>query len=273
MRKQWLNIVIYLTNRVYRGKQSVITKTGAAAIAEVFSLILFEIALAIISLPLYVGVKSDTMSAFLAEKGVYEKINFDYAIRRVLTLTGLGIFFFIWALKLGIILAVPVIYGPLQLYHVSELQPVDIVDKALIETETAIQTAGIQESMQRSVLKEVRKTKEGNYIFSGTGKSLATVVLLLSDQQTAIYYGDIDKNGNWQIEHLQKDFALREGNHSVLVFSWDKKNATRSEISDVQFFKVRTNWYDSVVRNVDVLANWSVVIVVMTGMFLTILTI
>ena len=177
MRKQWLNIVIYLTNRVYRGKQSVITKTGAAAIAEVFSLILFEIALAIISLPLYVGVKSDTMSAFLAEKGVYEKINFDYAIRRVLTLTGLGIFFFIWALKLGIILAVPVIYGPLQLYHVSELQPVDIVDKALIETETAIQTAGIQESMQRSVLKEVRKTKEGNYIFSGTGKSLATVVL------------------------------------------------------------------------------------------------
>jgi len=273
MKNQWLNLVLLLTNRIYERKQLIIGQTGLGAVYNIFILIVLEIVLGIISLPLYLGTKSAGVTAFFAEKGTYEKVTFDYNLRRILTLTGVGIIAAIWAVKLALILALPKAYGPLQLYAVTNFRPADILSQELVAAETGLQTARVLGTMPRPELLGVNKAKGGNYDFYGKGQPNTTVVLLLSDQQTAIYTADADKNGDWTITQSQANFKLNEGNHSVLVFSYDKKLGVRSETAPEQFFKVTTTWMDTLVKNVDVLANWSVVIILILGVFITFLTI
>jgi len=272
MKSHWLNIVLNLSNQVYKRKQLLIVQTGVQAASNVFILILLELYLAVLSVPLYITMQPAFATAYMEERGALGKTAYDYNLRRILTLSGLSIFFFIWAMKLVLILAVPYIYGPLQLYTVSEPRKADIVSSALISTQSAIQTARIDKTMPRSVLKEVRKEQNGNYLFSGVGLPNATAVVFLSDIQTAVYYDVISRDGTWTVEHSEKDFKLSAGNHSVLVFNYDRSTQTRSDISDQQYFKVRLNFWDWLIKNVDTLANWSVVVIIAMGMFLTVLT-
>lgn len=273
MKNQWLNFVLLLTNRIYDRKQSIIGQAGLGAVYNIFTLISLEIILGIISLPLYLGTKPAGVTAFFKEKGTYEKVIFDYNLRRILTLTGVGIISLIWAIKLSLILVVPRAYGPLELYSVTNLRPADIFSKDLVAAETGLQTARVILSIPKPELTEVRKLKGNDYIFSGKGQPHSTVVLLLSDLQTAIYTTDTDKNGDWQITQFEKNFRLNEGNHSIVVFTYDKKLAVRSETAPEQYFKVTTTWMDNLVKNVDVLANWSVVLILLVGVFVTFLTI
>lgn len=273
MRAEWLNLILSLTNRIYTQKQELAGSTGVRGARGVFVLIFLEIFLAFISIPLYLGLKPASVAAYFKEKGAYEKINFDYNLRRVLTLTGVGIFLLIWMVKLILIISLPRAYGPLPLYRVGPLEPVDmLLNKELASASTAFQTARLVNTMPRPELKDVRKVRGGNFVFSGSGQPGLEAVLLLSEKNTVIYSGVIDKDGRWQIEHLQSSLKLSEGNHSILVFSFDSKTGTRSEVTDEQFFKVTTTWTDSFVKNVDVLANWSVALIIIMGVLLTFLT-
>lgn len=271
MRTKWLNLILSLTNQIYMRKKQLLKQTGFMAVMHVFALIILEIILAIISFPLYVGVRPETTTAYLEDKGAYGKIIFDYNLRRILTLTGLGIVLTILALKLILIIAVPPIYGPLHIYEVSNLQPLDITNRELIINEISIHTSKISKSIPRPVLKSVDKLSNGNIVFYGTSQPLNDVVLLLSDRHASIFYGLADINGNWQIDNSQQSFKLAEGNHSILVYSYDKNSGLRSETSDERFIKITSKWTDSLVRNVDVIMNWLIVIIVLTGAFLTFL--
>ncbi|EKD43771.1 MAG: hypothetical protein ACD_72C00123G0004 [uncultured bacterium] len=272
MKNKWLNLVLLLTNQIYQKKQLVIGQTGLGAVGNIFTLILLETVLAIISLPLYISLRTGSVTAFFAEKGSYAKVNFDYNLRRVITLTGVIIIALIWATKLALIVALPKVYGPLPLYAVTDFRPADILSKDLVATETGIQTARIMKSMFKPQITGVNKLKGGNYTFLGIGQPNSTVILLLTDKQTAIYSGQTDKNGQWQIDYLASKFKLSAGNHSVIVFGYDAKLGVRSETGLEQFFKVQTSWLESFTSNVDVLANWSVVIIILLGVFLTFLT-
>lgn len=273
MKTQWLNLILSLTNQIYTKKKQLLKQTGFMAVVNVFALILSEIILAIVSVPLYVGLKPETTTAYLEDKGAYGKITFDYNLRRILTLTGLGIVLTILALKLILIIAVPPIYGPLPIYEVSELQPLDIANRELIINEISIHTSKISKSIPRPVLKSVDKLSNGSLVFHGTAQPLNDVVLLLSDRHASVYYGLADIDGNWQIDHSQQSFKLADGNHSILVYSYDKKAGLRSETSDENFVKITSKWTDSLVRNVDVLMNWIIVLIVLLGAFLTFLTV
>lgn len=272
MKNRWLNLVLLLTNRIYSKKQLIIGQTGLGAVYNIFQLIALEIILAIISFPLYLSMRSASVTAFLAEKGSYAKVNFDYNLRRILTITGVGIVALIWVAKLLLIILVPKIYGPLPLYIVTDFRPADILSKDLVAAETGIQTARIMKSMPKPEVTGVNKLKGGDYTFVGSGQPNSTVILLLTDKQTAIYSGPTDKNGKWQIDYLASKFKLGAGNHSVVVFGYDSKLGVRSETGLEQFFKVQTSFMDSLVANVDVLANWSVVLIIILGVFLTFLT-
>lgn len=240
---------------------------------HVFVLISLEIILAFISTPLYLGIKSASVSAYFREKGGYEKINFDYNIRRVLTLTGVGIFLLIWLFKLAIIIFVPQAYGPLPLYRVGNLEPIDmVVSGDLAATSVAFQTAKTLSSLPSPQLKEIRKVAGGTYVFIGNSQPSMEVVLLLSEKNTIVYSGAADKNGRWEIKHSQKDIRLSEGNHSVLVYNFDAKSGVRSVAAGEKFFKITNTWIDSLVKDVDVSANWSVVLIVIVGILLTFLT-
>lgn len=273
MKKKWLNLVLILTNRIYEKKRIIANQLGFSAIFTILSLIALEIVLGFISLPLYLGLKSEGVTAFMSEKGTYEEVPFDYNLRRILTLTGVGLFGLIWAIKLIIIITLPSIYGPLPLYSVSNFSQIDALDKDLIINDIVIQTARVIETMPRPELTAVNKLKNGNYDFIGKGEPNTSIVLLLSDQQTAIYTTDVDANGGWKINHLNDNFRLSEGNHSILIFSYNKKLSTRSQIAPEQFFKVTTTIWDSIINNTDTLANWSVVIILVIGVFITFLTI
>lgn len=271
MRTRWLNLVLLLTNRIYSRKQLIVGQNGLAAAANIFTLIILEIALGAVSLPLYIALSSDTVTAHLTSKGAYAKVVFDYNLRRILTLTGVGAVFVIWGVKLILILTVPAVYGPLQLYSVTDLRPADVLNIDLA-AETGIQTARVVSTLPRPEFLQVKKVSGGDYVFSGAGQPDSTVVLLLSDGQTAIYSVTVGTNGKWEISHLRSNFKLTEGNHSILVFSYDKALGIRSETAPQQYFKVTSSWLDVLSKNIDTLANWSVAIIILLGIFLTFLT-
>ncbi|OGL95343.1 hypothetical protein A2348_01420 [Candidatus Uhrbacteria bacterium RIFOXYB12_FULL_58_10] len=274
MRYAWLNLVLRLSNRIYQRKQRVVSQEGLAAVGNVFVLICLELILAFFSLPLYLNLKPQKITAYFEERGSYSKIIFDYNLRRILTLTGVGIFLAIWLVKLLLILLAPTVLGTPQLYRVSELRPPDLltVDMETVAAESDIQASRISSDLIVPELTQVRKSGGKDFVFYGTGAPNSTVVLLLSDLQTAVYTGEADQNGNWKIEHLNENFKLNEGNHSILTFTLDQEEKTRSDFSSEQYFKVRTTFLDMVIRNVDVLANWSVIILLSVGVFLTFLT-
>lgn len=273
MKNKWLNLVLFLTNRIYNRKQLIIGEVGLKAVADVLALIALEIALSLVSLPLYLTLSPQKVVAYFKDKGSYAKVNFDYSLRRILTVSGVSIMAFIWLLKLLFILVFPVAYSPLQLYSVSNLRPIDILSQNLIKTETGIQTARIVNSMPKPELSNVRKMKGGDYMFIGKGLPNSSVVLLLSDISTVVYTADVDRNGDWQIRHQQKNLKLNDGNHSIIVFGYDHGLGVRSEAAPEQFFKVASSWPDVLIKNFDLVVNWSVVIIVLIGVFLVFLMI
>lgn len=262
-----------LTNRIYQKKQLIIVQTGLGAVGNIFFLITLELVLAIVSLPLYISLRAASVTAFFVEKGSYAKVNFDYNLRRVLTLTGVIIIALIWSAKLSLIVFLPRVYGPLPLYAVTDFRPADILSNDLVAAETGIQTARVEKTLLKPEVTGVNKLTGGEYTFSGTGQPNSTVVLLLTDKQTAIYSTEVNKEGQWEINYSPSKFKLSPGNHSVIVFGFDQKLGVRSETGLEQFFKVQSSWADNLVNNVDVLANWSVVVIILLGVFLTFLTI
>lgn len=271
MKQQWLNLVLSLTNRIYIKKQAVLRKTGLGVAGDILSLVILEIALGVVSLPLYLGLRPVSVTAFLEEKGGYGKITSDYNLRRVLTLTGITVIFIIWLIKL-LIITLPPAFGPLQLYSVSDLEPANVLEENLALAEAKIQTAPVLETMARPRLTEVKKTGV-SYVFSGTGQPSTLAVMFLSDRQTAVFTASIDERGYWEIKHSQDNFKLSEGNHSVSVFSYDESSDRRSPVSVKQYFKVKTSLLDRLVRNIDIFINLSIVIVIALGVVLTVLTI
>ena len=273
MKNKWLNLILSLTNQIYSRKKLVMENIGLKALGNIIVLVILEVLLGVISLPLYLALNPQKVTAYFSEKGSYAKVNFDYSLRRILTVTGVAIIALIWAIKLLLILLFPVAYGPLQLYSVSNLAPVDIMNESLAAAETGIQTARNIGTMPKPSLSEVRKMKGANYSFFGQGQPNTTVVLLLSDISSAVYTAEVDKSGHWQVDHQQNNFKLSEGNHSVVIFGYDPKLGVRSETAPEQFFKVTSSWADYLIKNVDFLANWSVVIIILVGVFLIFLTI
>ena len=70
MKNKWLNLVLLLTNKIYTKKQLIIGQAGLGAVYNIFVLILLEIFLGIISLPLYLGLKSAAVVAFLKKRAL-----------------------------------------------------------------------------------------------------------------------------------------------------------------------------------------------------------
>ena len=272
MRQQWLNILLNLSHAIYRRKQDILVRHGFRAVVEVFTLILVELALAIVSLPLYLGLKPATAAAYLRSRGEYGEVTGDYKLRKIITLTGIGIVLLIWVIKLCVIVFVPRIYGPLPLYSVSGSSPVGTESAVSVIPDRSMQQAKVDLSMPLPIITHIAQMGGRDFRFSGTAQPLSTVVLLLADQQVVTYYGETDSKGEWTIDHLQAKFNLRDGNHAVSVFSYNPKTLQRSHFSDQQFFKVTSTWGDILTRNIDTLANWGIVLVIGFGILLTILT-
>lgn len=275
MKSAWLNLVLRLSNRIYQKKQLLVGQEGIQVVGNIVSLIVLEIVLALVSFPLYLSVGSKNVIAFFEERGEYAKVAFDYKLRRILTVTGVMIIAFIWFLKAVFIVLVPSIFGPLPLYFVSNVGAPDLSTEQVqnVLSEAGIQNAQVVPGMVKPVIQSVQKNSGKNFTFAGTAEPNSTIVLFLADQQTAIYTGEVDQNGNWKIDHAQNQFVLQEGNHSISSFSYTKRTGTRSPFSDTQYFKIKTTLADLFARNIDILANWSVVILIAVGAFLVFLTI
>lgn len=273
MKERWLKFILNLTNQIFQKKKEIINKEGTGVISGVISLFFYELFLAIISFPLYLGVKPKKVVAFFKEKGSYENVSYDYSLRRILTLTSASLIFFIWMIKLLIILFTPNVVGPLNLYAISNLEPADILETDMIIAETQIQTATVVDVMNKPKLTKVDKTRKGGYVFSGIGQPLTTIVLFLLDKQTAIYTGEIDKNGEWMLEYTREDFDLSEGNHAVVAFCYDEESSSRSQLSEQQYFKVTNTLLDRIFQNIDIFLNFTLIIIIALGILLIVLTI
>ena len=265
-------MVLFLTNLIYQRKELILAGTGVMTIVNILYLIILEMVLAIVSLPLYLTIKSETVAAFFSSKNAYGAINFDYRLRRILTLTGVSFVAIVWLVKLGITLFLPSLVGPLPLYSVRNYSPTSTLPATVISEEVGFETAVVDEALVRPALTEVRKAGGGDYIFRGSGQPNSTVVLLLSNDLSTVYLGDVDASGSWEIRHLNSNFALSQGNHSVIVFQYDKVAGTRSAAGQSWYFKVSLSFVDYVLQNLDAILNYAVIAVIIFGVFLTVLT-
>lgn len=261
-----------LTNRIYTKKQFVLTRVGWRVGQEVVSLVLLEIILAIVSLPLYIGVRPVSLSAYFKDTEKFAPITANYNLRRILTLTGVGVILIIWGIKLLLIIALPRAYGPLQLYDIVNLRQTDVLQSELVATEIGLQTAKILPKMSVPTLTKAVKGSGGDYTFFGLAAPQYTVAMLLSGAQTAVYSAVPNEDGSWVIKHQQSNFHLADGNHSIIIFSYDPKTGARSPAAPEQFLKVTATIWDSIVKGVDSIANWSLVIILLMGVLLTVLT-
>lgn len=273
MRNYWLNLVLSLTNRIYQLKQSILELSGFKIVGRIIRLIFYEFILAIISFPLYLVTKSDKVTAFFAEKGSYSKVSFDYNLRRILTFSSVGLLIVVWLLKLAVASLVPLVYGPIQLYEVSNFYPENVTDTNLISSEIEMETAEISNTIVRPEILEVRKINNGDYFISGKGQPNTAVVLLLSAKQTVTHLTEVGLDGRWSIKHKQEYFHLNEGNHAMVAFSYDGFNKIRGQASPTQYFKVTESWFEKFIENIDSFANWSIAVVILFGAFLILLTI
>jgi len=271
MKTAWLKLILDLTNRIYRSKQTLIEQEGFGMIKSVLLLFFLELALSLISLPLYLGLRTEKVIAFFREKGSYDSVVSDYRLRRILTLTGVAIIFFVWFLKILIILLTPKIVGPLSLYKVINFAPTELTEESLNTVELEIETAPYLDTIKMPQLSGVEKLSGGRYAFFGKGHPLSTIVLFLRDQQTAIYTEEVDASGNWRIIYTKKDFRLSEGNHAVAAYCYKEDLGGRSRLSTQQYFKVTQSWLDRLVENSDNIINILLILIILSGVFIMIL--
>jgi len=275
MRSSWLNLILRLSNAIFQRKQQLLGEQGLRVVVSILILFFLEGILVVVSFPLYISVGPEKVTAFFVEKGAYARVAFDYRLRRILTLTGVTILLLILTVKFMTILIVPAVLGPLQIYSISPIRLPSMTQLSEEELllETGIQTADLVQSLTAPVITQVERTKNHRFIFSGTGEPHASLVLFVTDKQTAIYTGEIDARGNWQIVQEDTSFQLQEGNHEIRSFSFDSSSGTRSDFSSDQYFKVETTLADALIRRIDTIANGAIIFVIFFGALLILVTI
>lgn len=273
MNLKWLNLVLSITNRIYEKKQQVLKGADFKVVGTVLKLVFLELWLAIVSLPLYFGTKTSGIVAFFKEKGSYDKVAADYKVRRVLTVSSVGVILIIWMIKFLFIVSTPAIYGPMQLYSVSELAPLTVDNYQLMMQDTGMQTAKVSGDLLAPKITNVERSSGDRYVISGEGKPGETVALFMVDQRTLLYSDIVKPDGSWMLEHMQKDFRLKDGIHPIFACHYNKTLGVRSVFSPENYFRIKTSFLERMSNNVDSIANWSVGILIALGVFLTFLTI
>lgn len=273
MKEGWLNLILRLTNLIYRKRESELGRQGIKSVINIFNLVWLEIILMIISLPLYLTISSVKATAYLVEKGGYAKIAVDYNLRRILTLTGVGVIFIIWVIKFSFLMLTPQLYGPMRLYSITESGPLVLNDKISIIQDTNMQTAKVDNSFVLPVISSLEEAIGGRYRFSGTGKPGNQIVLFLTGYQNIMYVDNIGADGKWVVEHSQSDLKLSNGIHSVFAFHYNKDRGVRSQTTAENYFRISSSFLDQLSQNIDNLANGSVILIIILGILLTLLTI
>jgi|GEM_PF-1203366 len=273
MRTWWLNVVLRLTNLVYARKQRVVIRSGTRAAFDVLALVLLEATLAVFSIPLYVGMRPATATAFFTERGAFGEIEADYRVRRVLTLTGVSVALLVWVAKLAAIIVIPAWLGPLQLYTVSPLAPADLQTQRTLAAAADAETARVDRSLVVPSVTAVARGRGDSYTFHGTGTPNATVVLLVASPQTFMLTDTVAADGTWEMTHAQRDVRLEPGNHELAAYHYDAGTRTRSALSSPQYVKIVRGFADALLERADAITNWTVVTIILLGVFFTILTV
>ncbi len=272
MKEKWLNLIVRVTNHIYTAKKEITTRYGLKSVLGVLKLVLLEVILALLSLPLYLTTRAEKSTAYLETKGEYGAIATDYKLRKILTLTGVGVIFVIWTVKLLLIVLTPAVYGPLELYKVSDLRPLTIEERDIFVHEAGVQTAKLSTALEVPKILDIKKERGLKYSFRGEGIPGAQVVLFVTDQQSVMYSGKVDENGFWEIEHSQDNFKINQGVHSMFALHYDESTEMRSSASNEQYFRVDKSFFEDFTNNLDSFANWVLAILIVMGIFLTALT-
>ncbi len=273
MKERWLTLVLRLTNLIYQRKQSEVGKQGVASVGNITVLMFWEVVLLLVSLPLYLTTSTTKVVGFLESKGGYAKIAVDYRLRRVLTLTGVGVVFLIWVIKFSFLMLTPQLYGPMHLYSVTESGPRILNDQTIVIQDTNMQTAKVNNLLVMPAISGLEKVSGNRYRFFGTGKAGLEVVLFLTGNQNVMYVEKVGTDGKWTIEHSQNDLKLSNGIHSVFAFHYEKDQGVRSKTTAENYFRISSSFGEQLSANMDNLANWLVVLLIILGILLTLLTV
>lgn len=83
MRSFWLNVILRLSNRIYRKERLLGMREGISVIMNRVSLFFLKAAFALVTLPLHFIVIPQKVTVFLEKEHAYANVIWNYKVRRL----------------------------------------------------------------------------------------------------------------------------------------------------------------------------------------------
>ena len=272
MKGSWLQLILYISHSIFLKKAAILKTAGVKVVRPIIQLVLLEIALAVVSVPIYLRVRSHVVHSYFSKVGAQESDFHDYTLRRVLTLSGLGLVALLWLIKLIFVIIAPTVFNAGEPFTVSNIRMEHVAPAIKENVSFALESAKRDESLTVPLVQSVRTTGRGRYLFSGVGTPGLTVVAYISGTESIVYSSVIKSDGTWSIEHDGGGFLLKKGTYSIVVSAYDESTSEKSYASVPYYFKVTPSWLDLFLSSVDTYANWVAACVVVVGIVVVIIT-
>ena len=250
MRKKWTNLILSLTSFLYKRKQALLTSHSFTSIFNLIIIIFGEMALAIISLPLY-----------LTSKEVASGDQRAYKIRRIVSLSSLIVILTVWIFKLIFVVGLPMFSETKQAFFISEGQKIEQTEQqSFLHNIFKLEKGNV---LTPPEITNIHITANGDLFAKGTSETISNIILIISrsnlkNEMKILYSGEVNNTGEWRVEIKNNKWKKSPGLYSAQVMTYDEK-AGSSNFSPAVVFEIEQNLQDRVISKIDIFLNYFII--------------
>ena len=259
MHQQYTTLILHLSSYVERKKQSLLTRHSWKSFFDVVSLVFAELLLAIVSLPLHLSTKEETRRTGSAKK---------YSVRRVLTRGIVGIVIVLWALKIGLIF-----FRERTDRHIVNVQKTERGQKFSMPRIVAAMT---DPNLQAPKITGISGSEQLGLVVHGTATAKSAIALYTTrtagdDASVKMYLAKTEYDGTFLVHEDKERFRLRSGEYAMQAFAYDDARDVKSAGSNIVTAVAVPSRFESVTAYLDTAVNIIVSILLVVGIFTTLL--
>lgn len=268
---RWVNVILRITSRLQRDKQKLLIAHETETVKLIFSIIMYELVLLIISIPLYLVHTAKSVPGLNTEQ---------YKVRRILSLTVLSAITILWVAKLGLVGLKMGFWNNTSELSIERIQDAPVssdMEKHILEA----QKANLNSNLEPPSITSVLLRANGQIQVDGKGSAGKTVVLYIarrdepgdtSDATIAVAVRS-DQDGTFRGIPDSAKFLLQEGEYRVSAITLDPEADTFSSSSDTQSFSLSQTQLSTtrILARIDKGLNVAMVVFIVFGVITTIL--
>lgn len=258
MRQRYTTLILHLSSYVERKKQALLTRHSWQSFFDVLLLIIAELFLAVVSIPLVLSTES------VATEGTSKR----YAVRRVLTRGIISIVIVLWALKIGLIF--------LRQWTDQRIVNVQQTEHGQVFTTPRIAAASIDATIPVPTITGISGSEQYGWVTYGTAPAHDTVALYVtrtdgSDTSIKVYLAEAGDDGAFSVHEDADYFRLKSGEYAMQALIYNETQGTKSEGSNIVTAIAAASHLETLLTHLDTIVNIAVAIVLLLGIFITLL--